>query len=57
MISRSVVQGSSVSDFKLGTKELPIQGVDDHIDLWVNGQGLNYLLRAHVKYVLLDQYL
>lgn len=45
------------SDFKLDTEELPVQGVDDHIDLWVNGQGLNYLLHAHVKYVLLDQYL
>lgn len=58
---RSVVQGQwfrvQASDFKLDTEELPVQGVDDHIDLWVNGQGLNYLLHAHVKYVLLDQYL
>lgn len=45
------------SDFILDTEELPVQGVDDHIDLWVNGQGLNYLLHAYVKYVLLDQYL
>lgn len=56
-----MVQGQwfrvQASDFKLDTEELPVQGVDDHIDLWVNGQGLNYLLHAHVKYVLLDQYL